>query len=29
MGKPLANWSAVMEGQQVNSDSQKGQERFL
>ena len=29
LGKLLANWSAVMEGQQVKADRQKGQERFL
>jgi hypothetical protein len=29
LGELLANWSAVMEGQQVKADSQKGQERFL
>jgi len=29
LGKPLANWSAVMECQQVKADSQKGQKRFL
>jgi putative DNA methylase len=29
LGKLLANWSAVMEGQQVKADKQKGQERLL
>ncbi len=29
LGKLLANWSAVMEGQQVKADRQKGQERLL
>jgi hypothetical protein len=29
LGKLLANWSAVMEGQQVKADRQKGLERFL
>jgi putative DNA methylase len=29
LGKLLANWSAVMEGQQVKADRQKGQDRLL
>jgi putative DNA methylase len=29
LGKLLANWSAVMEGQQVKADKRAGQERFL
>jgi putative DNA methylase len=29
LGKLLANWSAVMEGQQVKTDRQKGQDRLL
>ncbi len=29
LGKLLANWSAVMEGQHVKADRQKGQERFV
>ncbi|MCX6924125.1 MAG: DUF1156 domain-containing protein, partial [Verrucomicrobia bacterium] len=29
LGKLLSNWSAVMEGQQVKADRQKGQDRLL